>query len=237
MRRVQHLTQTSVGKKVTMAVSGLVLVGFVVVHMLGNLKVYTGEEHFNSYAVFLRTVGEPALPHGVVLWIARAVLLACVGIHIVAAAAVWQQSRNARTRRYHKQTDLSFSYASRTMRWGGVILVAFVVYHLLHLTLGVVHPDFVGAGDPRAWEGHANAYRNLVTGFRVPWVSLAYVLAMIPLGLHIYHGVWSVTQTLSFAGPRVSRWRRLFAGVVAGVVVAGNVSIPVAVLAGWVGAS
>jgi succinate dehydrogenase / fumarate reductase cytochrome b subunit len=235
MQRVQHLYQTSVGRKVTMAVSGIVLFGFVLVHMVGNLKVYTGESHFNDYAVFLRTVGEPALPHGAVLWIARIVLLACVGIHIVAAALVWWQSRNARIDDYHKQTDLSFSYASRTMRWGGVIVVVFVVYHLLHLTVGVAHPDFAGAGHPQAWEGHVNAYRNLVTGFRVPWVAAAYVLAMVPLGLHIYHGVWSATQTLSLAGPRVSMWRRPVAAAVAGVVVTGNVSIPVAVLAGWVG--
>jgi succinate dehydrogenase / fumarate reductase cytochrome b subunit len=235
MRRALHLYESSIGKKVVMALSGAVLFGFVVWHMLGNLKLFTGEQHFNDYAVFLRTVGEPALPHGALLWISRVVLLACVGVHLVAALQVWAQSRRARTTRYRQHDDLSFSYASRTMRWGGVIIVAFVVYHLLHLTVGVAHHDFVGADDPQAWGGHVNAYRNVVNGFRVPWVSAAYLLAMIPLGLHIYHGLWSATQTLSLNGRRVKQWRRPFAAAVAGGIVLGNMSIPLAVLLGWVG--
>jgi len=235
MRRALHLYESSIGKKVVMALSGSVLFGFVVVHMLGNLKLFTGERHFNDYAVFLRTVGEPALPHGTLLWITRAVLLACIGVHLVAAGQVWVQSRRARTSRYRKRDDLSFSYASRTMRWGGVIIVAFVVYHLLHLTLGVAHHDFIGADHARAWAGHVNAYRNVVSGFRVPWISAAYVLAMIPLGLHIYHGLWSATQTLALNGRRVKQWRRPFAAAVAGAIVLGNASIPLAVLLGWVG--
>jgi succinate dehydrogenase / fumarate reductase cytochrome b subunit len=227
--------QTSVGKKIAMAASGVVLLAFVVGHMLGNLKVFAGEAHFNAYAVFLRTVGEPALPHGALLWIARALLLASVVVHGVAAAQVWRQSRRARTIANVKNVDLSFSYASRTMRWGGVIIGAFVVYHVLHLTFGVAHPDFVAAGDARAWEGHVNAYRNVVAAFRVPWVAGAYAAAMVPLVLHLYHGLWSALQTLAVAGERVERWRRPAAAVVAALVGAGNVSIPIAVLFGWVG--
>jgi len=234
MRRIVQFQETSVGKKVAMACSGALLLGFVVVHMLGNLKIYTGEAHYNDYAVFLRTVGAPALPPGALLWIARLVLLAAVGLHIVAATMVWQQSRRARSTRYCKHEDLSFSYASRTMRWGGVIVLAFVVYHLLHLTLGVAHQDFAGAAHAQAWHAHPNAYRNVVTGFSVPWVSAIYLLAMVPLGLHVYHGLWSATQTLALTGRRVRRWRRPFAVAVALILVLGNVSIPVAVLLGWV---
>ena len=217
-----------------MALSGAVLFGFVVVHMLGNLKLFTGEQHFNDYAVFLRTVGEPALPHGALLWVTRVTLLACVGVHLVAALQVWAQSRRARTTRYRQHDDLSFSYASRTMRWGGVIIVAFVVYHLLHLTVGVAHHDFVGADDPQAWAGHVNAYRNVVSGFRVPWVSVAYMLAMIPLGLHVYHGLWSATQTLAVKNPKLIKWRRPAAAVLATLIMLGNMSIPLAVLGGLV---
>lgn len=235
MRRVLRLYETSVGKKAVMAVTGAVLFGFVIIHMLGNLKIYTGEAHFNEYAVFLRTVGEPAVPAGGLLWITRIVLLACVGVHFVAAVQVWLQSRRARTQGYTKNDDLSFSYASRTMRWGGAIILAFVVYHLLHLTIGVAHPNFIGAAHPQAWEHHVNAYRNVVTGFQVPWVSLAYAVAMVFLGLHIYHGVWSATQTLSLAGTKVKKWRRPFAAAVAAIVVLGNISIPLSILAGWVG--
>lgn len=228
MRRVHRLYESSVGKKVVMAATGLMLFGFVFVHMLGNLKLYTGESHFNEYAHFLRTVGEPAIPAGGLLWIARIFMLACVGVHIVAAVQVWLQSRRARAEGYVKNDDLSFSYASRTMRWGGAIILVFVVYHLMHLTIGVdkVHPDFMGP---------ANPYHNVITGFQVPWVAVFYMLAMIPLGLHIYHGVWSVTQTLSLQGERVKAWRRPFAAIVAAVIVLGNISIPLSVLAGWVG--
>ena len=251
MRRVLGLYETSVGKKVLMAATGLILFGFVVVHMLGNLKIFTGEAHFNAYAIFLRTVGEPAVPEEGLLWVFRVVLLACVGVHIVAALQVWLQSRGARSQKYRKNDDLSFSYASRTMRWGGVIILAFVVFHLLHLTFGTVHPDFAGPGNENAVRvvaaeapnpGHGggvvheytNAYHNVVTGFQNVWVALAYVVAMVFLGLHIYHGVWSVTQTLSLTGSRIKRWRRPFAAAVATVVALGNISIPLSILAGWV---
>ena len=234
MRRVLQLHETSVGKKVVMAASGIVLLAFVVVHMLGNLKVFAGEAHYNEYAVFLRTAGAPALPHGALLWFARAVLLASTAVHVIAAAQVWRQSRRARTAHNRKTVDLSFSYASRTMRWGGVILAAFVTYHVLHLTFGVSHPDFAGSGHPQSWSGHLNAYRNVVTGFRVPWVAATYVAAMLPLVLHVYHGLWSATQTLALTGERIERWRRPCAAGVAGLIGLGNVSVPVAVLLGWV---
>jgi len=222
MERLQSLPRSSVGKKILMAATGIVLVGFVVVHMAGNLKAYLGREHFNEYARFLRTVGSPALPQGSVLWIARIVLLACVGIHIWAAVSLTRTSWAARPGKYAKGNDLAFSYASSTMRWGGVILAAFVVFHLLHLTTGNVHPDF-HPDDP---------YGNLVVGFSSLPVALAYILAMAALGFHLYHGVWSGTQTLAITNARFERWRRPAALVLALVVVVGNVSFPLAVLAG-----
>ena len=217
------LTRTTVGRKVLMAASGIVLLAFVVVHMLGNLKIYQGPAKFDAYAEFLREAGHPVLGHGQLLWIARIVLFACLAVHVDAAVRLWLRNRVARDVGYTRFADLSFSRASRTMVWGGVAILAFVVYHLLHLTWGSAHPDF----DP------GSPYRNVVAGFRVWPVSLAYVAAMIPLGLHVYHGLWSTTQTLGVQEPRVLRHRRRAALLVAGAIVLGNVSIPLAVLLGW----
>ena len=224
MANALAFSRSTVGKKVMMAATGIVLVLFVVVHMIGNLKIYQGRAKFDAYAEFLREVGHPVLGHGELLWIARIVLLLCLAVHLQAAVQLYLRSRSARDTGYGKFEDLSFSYASRTMRWGGVIVLAFVAYHLLHLTLGTVHPSF----------DRTSAYANVVSGFRVWPVSAAYIAAMIPLGLHIYHGLWSTTQTLGAEGRRIRQWRRPLAAAVACVVVAGNVSIPVAVLLGWV---
>jgi len=224
MRRVQNLYQSSVGKKIVMALTGAVLFLFVLVHMLGNLKIYLGAAAFNEYAAFLREVGHPALPHGAALWIFRAGLLVAVGLHFLSAAQLYLVSKRARRTGYKLNDDLSFSYASRTMRWGGLLLLLFVVYHLLHLTLGSAHPAFE----------HGAAYENVVSGFRVWPVSAFYVLCMLPLGLHIYHGLWSATQTLALQHHTVKKWRRPLALGVAAVIVLGNISIPLAVLAGLV---
>lgn len=224
MRRVIKLTRSTVGQKVVMAVTGTLLFGFVLGHMAGNLKLYQGEAAYNAYAEHLRELGEPILGHGQALWIARLVLLAAVGAHIAAAVALTRRSRRARPDRYKQLAPLSFSYASRTMRWGGVIIAAFVVYHLLHLTLGTVHHDFE----------HGSVYRNVVSGFEVWWVSLAYIVAMVPLGLHLYHGLWSATQTLALRNPRVVAWRRPLAVAITLAIVLGNISMPVAVLVGIV---
>jgi succinate dehydrogenase / fumarate reductase cytochrome b subunit len=229
------LHESSIGKKVLMAASGTLLFGFVIGHLLGNLKIFTGELHFNEYAVFLRTAGTPALPEGGLLWLARIGLLAAVSVHLISAFTLWRRSRAARTQGYVKRHDLSFSYASRTMRWGGVIILLFVVYHLLHLTWGVAHSDFVCADHPDAFHGHANAFHNVVSGFQIWWVSAVYVLAMIPLGMHIYHGLWSATQTLAVNNDIVRRIRRPLAGAIACGVVIGNISIPLSVLMGWIG--
>lgn len=223
MRRVIGLYGTSVGKKILMALSGILLFGFVVLHMIGNLKIYQGPEKYDAYARFLRTAGSPALGENEALWIFRVVLLAAVGLHVLAAAQLTLQSWRARGTPYKVKKDLSFDYASRTMRWGGVILAAFVIYHLLHFTLGTVHPEF---GE--------SVYRNVVTGFQRWPVATFYILAMIPLALHIYHGLWSATQTLALNNPRLEPWRRPVAAGVALILAVGNISMPVAVMAGIV---
>lgn len=225
MSRLTAWYRTTVGKKIAMAVTGVLLVLYVVIHMLENLRLYQGPEHLNAYAEFLREAGAPVLGPGEFLWAARIVLLAAVVIHILAAIQLARTSRRARPVGYRNPPHDEFSYASRTMRWGGVIILLFVVYHVLHFTTGTVHPDYA-PGD---------VYRNVIVGFRQPYVSAAYMLAMVALGLHLYHGVWSMTQTLGANHPRIDRFRRPAAGVVAGAVVLGNLSFPVAVMAGWVG--
>jgi len=207
-----------------MAASGILLLGFVVMHLIGNLKVFSGPAVYDAYAEFLREIGTPALSHGEALWIMRLGLIAAVAVHLVAAVQLTLMSRAARTVRYEKPHDVSLSYASRTMRWGGVIVAGFVVYHLMHLTFGTVHPDF----EPGA------VYANVVAAFSRWPVALAYMLCMIPLGLHIYHGAWSITQTLGVDGPRVAVVRRFVAGALALGVTVGNISIPLAILAGMV---
>jgi succinate dehydrogenase cytochrome b subunit len=207
-----------------MAVSGAILIGFVIGHFLGNLKVFLGPEVFNHYAEGLRTMGEPFFARGQLLWLVRIVLLVAVGTHILLATQLTLESRRARPIRYRKYESLVFHFASRTMVWGGLTILAFVVFHLMHLTFGTVHPDFV-AGD---------AYHNFVAGFRVVPVSIAYIVAMIPLGFHLYHGTWSAFQTLGANNERYNRFRRPFALVIALLVAGGNMIFPIAVLAGIV---
>jgi succinate dehydrogenase / fumarate reductase cytochrome b subunit len=222
--RAIALWDSSVGKKILMAVSGLILYGFVIGHMIGNLKVYFGREAFNHYAEGLRTFGEPFFARGQVLWIVRAVLIAAVLIHIIAAVLLTLRSKRARKHGYKKFDGLEFSYASRAMFWGGVALIAFVVFHLLDLTFGTVNPAFV----------HGDAYHNFVSTFqRVP-VSIAYIAFMVPLGLHLYHGFWSMLKTLGANNPKYNRLRRPVAMVLSSLIVLGNISFPIAVLLGVV---
>jgi succinate dehydrogenase / fumarate reductase, cytochrome b subunit len=225
MARAFSLWGTTVGKKIAMAVSGVILIGFVVGHMVGNFKVYQGREIFNHYAEGLRMFGLPFFSTGQLLWLVRVVLLAAVLIHIVAAFQLTRRARQARAVGYRRyDNDLVFSYASRTMVWGGVIILLFVVYHLLHFTFGTAHPNFI----------HGDAYHNFVVGFSSVPVSIAYIAAMIPLGFHMYHGFWSMLQTLGANNPTYNRYRRPVAVFLAAIVVIGNISFPVAVLTGIV---
>jgi succinate dehydrogenase / fumarate reductase cytochrome b subunit len=222
---MRGLWDSSVGKKITMAVTGVILIGFVVGHMAGNLKAYLGKEAFNNYAEGLRTIGEPFLPYGVALWIVRIILIVAVVLHITAATQLTLAAKRARPIGYTKyEKDLVFSYASRTMVWGGIIILLFVIFHLMNLTFGNVHPDFI-AGD---------AYHNFVTGFENVPTSIVYILAMIPLGLHMYHGFWSMLQTLGANNPKYNHLRRPIALGLALVVTLVNISFPIAVLLGIV---
>jgi succinate dehydrogenase / fumarate reductase cytochrome b subunit len=219
---------TMVGKKVVMAVTGLVLVGFVIAHMVGNLKIFLGADAIDHYAVFLRTMGEPLFPYSVVLWMFRVVLLICVVLHIIAAVQLTRMNWAARPHGYDTQKAIATTYAARTMRWSGVILALFIVYHLLHLTAGVTgfQPgEFI----------HLSVYHNVVAGFSVWYVSLFYILAMACLCLHLDHGIWSMFQSLGWNNARTTPALHAVSRVVALVVFVGFISVPVAVLAGWLG--
>jgi succinate dehydrogenase cytochrome b subunit len=235
MNWLTELYRTHLFKKFVMAVTGLMLFGFVAGHMVGNLKLYlgtyasgphAGEYAIDVYAEGLRELGAPVLGHGQALWIARFGLLAAVLLHIWSASQLTLANYRARPVAYRKEDHLASTYASRTMRWGGVILLLFVIYHLLHLTFGAadVHPDF------RPGE----VYHNVVAGFRNPLVSAFYVAAQLALGLHLFHGLWSLFQSLGLAGPRFNQFRRQFAAAFAVVITAGNISFPVAVLTGLI---
>lgn len=208
---------STIGKKVVMAVTGIILFGFVVAHMIGNLQVYLGREAMDAYGESLR-----AIAHGAGLWAARGVLLVSVGLHIWAAISLAGVNRGARQQRYKVYQSRASTYASRTMYWSGPILALFIVYHLLHMTTGTVHPNFE----------HGKVYQNFVIGFSQPAVSAFYIAAMIALGLHMYHGVWSLMQTLGLAHPRFNTLRHTFATFIAAAVVVGNISFPVMVMAG-----
>jgi succinate dehydrogenase / fumarate reductase, cytochrome b subunit len=227
------LYRSMVGKKAVMAVTGIILFGFVLVHMVANLKLYegtyqsgeyAGRAYLDVYGEFLRRVGEPALPAYGALWIVRIVLLASVVLHIWAAWQVTRLSQQARPRDYVSRPKIHTTYASRTMRWGGVIILLFVIYHLLHFTTGTVHPDF----------REGAVYHNMITGFSVWYVSLFYIVAQVALGFHLYHGLWSLFQSLGWNHPRFNRWRSGFAHAFAWIITLGNISFPLAVLTGLV---
>ena len=210
---------STIGKKIVMAGSGTILAGFVLAHMLGNLQLYLGADALNDYSVFLHEV-----LHGAGLWIARAVLLAALGLHVWAAASLTAADRAARPVRYREFEPRESTYASRTMRWSGVLLFAFVVYHLLDLTFGTVNPSFQSG----------NVFHNVVASFRVVPVALLYVVAMLLLWLHLRHGMWSMLRTLGLGHPRYERMAQRCAAVFATIIVVGNVSFPLAVLFGFI---
>ena len=217
--------RSAMGKKAVMAVTGIVLLGFVFGHMIGNLKLYMGPGHLDEYAVGLRELGKPFLAKEQGLWLFRLGLLAAVALHIHAAVTLnLHNRRQARPVKYARNAPQASTYASRTMIWGGLIVAAFIVYHLLHLTVGSVHPDFE----------HGAVYANVVIGFQNPWVSGFYIVANLALGFHLYHGMWSLFQTLGWNGPRLNVFRQRLAAAFAVVVCAANISFPVAVLSGLV---
>ncbi|WP_345700747.1 succinate dehydrogenase cytochrome b subunit [Kitasatospora terrestris] len=217
------LWRSSVGKKAVMAVSGLLMLLYLVAHMLGNLKVFFGPRDIDGYAHWLRTLGEPVLHYGWFLWLARFVLLAAVLAHGTAAYQLSRRDRRARPQQYVHRRQRP-SYATRTMRWGGVILGLFIVWHILDLTTLTVNPA--------AEEGHP--YRNVVASFSTWYGGGIYVVAMLALGLHIRHGFWSAAQTLGANNPRRDRALKAVANATALLLTAGFLSVPVAVMTGVV---
>jgi len=224
--RVMALWHTMVGKKVVMAVTGIVLIGFVIAHMLGNLKIFSGPDEINAYSRFLREVGSPELAYGQLLWVVRIVLLICVALHITAAVQLSRMSWAARPVGYNVKRNIETTFAARVMRWGGALLVAFLVFHLLHLTAGVV-------GFRAGQFKHLAVYQNVVAAFAVWPVALFYLAAMGALCLHIYHGIWSMLQTLGWNTARNERMLKIISRAIAIVVFLGFSSVPVSVWAGW----
>jgi succinate dehydrogenase / fumarate reductase cytochrome b subunit len=216
LARSAALLNSVVGKKFVMAVTGVILAGFVLGHMIGNLQIYLGPERINAYGRFLHGNLE-------LLWPVRIVLLASVVLHVLMAWQLWMLNTfKARPVAYLKKTAIASDYAARTMVWSGPIVGAFIIYHLLHFTTGTAHPNFI--------EG--DVYHNVITGFQVPAVALFYIVANILLATHLYHGVWSLFQTLGMNHPRYTPFLKGLAKVYGIVVGLGNCSIPLAVLSG-----
>jgi succinate dehydrogenase / fumarate reductase cytochrome b subunit len=222
-RRTPKVAKTSsVAKKAVMAVSGIILVLYLIAHMVGNLKLFAGAETFNGYSEWIRRIGEPAVPGQTVLWVIRIVLLVAVVAHAWAAVSLWKQAKRARPTQYVARKAVAQSYASRTMRWGGVILALFIVYHILDLTLGVANPEGPGS----------TPYDRAIAGFSNPIVTAVYVIALLALGFHLRHGIWSATQTLGQSNRTRERTVNVFATVFAVVLTAGFLIPPLSVLVG-----
>ena len=222
---------TAVGKKYVMAITGLIGIGFVIGHMVGNLKAYLGVvEHHGSetydidiYGEFLREILVPILPRTVFLWIMRVVLIGAVVLHVHAAATLTVMNRTARPVKYQSARDYQVAnFASRTMRWTGIMVVLFLAWHLADLTWGWVNPDFE----------RGLVYRNLDASLsRIP-VAILYIVANIALGIHLFHGTWSLFQSMGWNNPKFNAWRKHAAAGVATLIVVGNVSFPIMTLAG-----
>ncbi len=214
---------TSVFKKAVMAISGIVLVLYLIAHMIGNLKAFAGEEDFNHYSEWLRTIGNPALPGATALWLIRILLLVAVFAHMWAAISLWRQAKRARPTAYVTKKAVAQTYASRTMRWGGVIIAAFIIWHLLDLTWGTVN----SAGD-------SGPYDKLVASFSNPVSTAFYAIAVILVGMHLRHGIWSATQTLGQSNRRREVTVNYAATAIATVLTLGFLLVPFSVLFGLI---
>jgi succinate dehydrogenase / fumarate reductase cytochrome b subunit len=217
-------TRSTIALKLLMAVSGLVFLLYVLLHMYGNLKAFAGHDAYNEYAHHLRTIGEPMLPESGLLWVLRAVLVLSLLAHVYAAVVLWRRAGKARTQKYRVKRNVGSSFSSRWMRWGGVTILAFVIWHLLNFTVGKVNVAGGATNDP---------YNLLVDSFGVWWLTLIYLVAMLALALHLHHGTWSAAQTLGLTSTASARRRAKTAGWVLAVVIAGGFSlVPLAVLSG-----
>jgi len=217
--RAPSFWASTVGKKIVMAVTGAILFIFVIGHLLGNLQVYEGPAKLNAYGAFLHNIGE-------ILWPVRIILLICVTLHIIATVQLALRKKRARPVGYSRKKAIASSYASRTMYWSGPIVLAFITFHLLHLTAGYIHPG--------AAYIEGDVYHNVVSGFQVWWVSVWYIFAICLLGLHLRHGLWSMFQSVGIHQPQHTAVLKKAAMVIAVLIVLGYISIPISVLLGLV---
>jgi succinate dehydrogenase / fumarate reductase cytochrome b subunit len=222
------LYRTAIGKKAVMALTGFIGYGYVILHMVGNLHIFEGPTAFNEYAEFLRTVGTPVLPYSGLLWIIRIALLVAVVLHIWSAISLTRQDLASRPQRYAEKKRIAGNYAAMTMRWGGTAIFLFVLFHLADLTFGWLNPNRAN------WQGHQAAYANVVATFSNPLVVLIYILAMAALGMHLYHGVWSMFQSLGLNNRSWTKIWRGLAVISALVLFIGFSIVPVAVTLGIV---
>lgn len=219
-------TRSTVALKLLMAVSGLVFIGYLLLHMYGNLKVFAGHDAFNEYAHHLRTFGEPMLPHEGLLWIVRVVLIVALVAHVYSAAVLAVRAQKARTTKYVVKKNKASSLSSRTMRWGGLALLLFIIWHLINFTIGKVNPTGGGTDDP---------YDLVIDNFETWWITLIYLAALFALAMHLHHGVWSALQTLGLTNSERTRARAKDAGLVLAIVIAGGFAlVPLSILFGFV---
>jgi len=225
IHRAVRFFEAPIGKKAVMAITGVILFGYVIGHLLGNLQIYSGDpEQINRYAGFLHS---PA--NLIPLWAIRCLLLAAVILHILASFQLWSLNRSARPISYTKKDDVPSSYAARTMKWSGPIVALFIIFHVLHLTVGAVLPLEDVNQNPTT----PDVYHNVVSGFQNYAVSGFYILAMILLCMHLYHGLWSMFQSMGINHPRYTPILKRGAAFVAILIAIGNISIPIAVMAGF----
>lgn len=214
-RRRTALTST-VGLKITMAVSGLAFIAFVLGHMYGNLKAFQGHDAYNAYAEHLRVLGEPLFPRTGLLWLMRVGLIAALVVHVTVAVVLWRRAARARTTQYAARLRRTSTFASRTMRWGGLTIFAFLVWHLANFSIGKVNVTGAPTNDP---------YDLLLDTFQVWWMTAIYLVAMATLALHLWHGTWSSAQTLGLTGTPRRRFAARATGAALAVVVAGGFSL------------
>ncbi|MGH3441011.1 MAG: succinate dehydrogenase cytochrome b subunit [Nitriliruptorales bacterium] len=221
-----ELYRSALGKKYVMAVTGIYLMAWITGHVIGNFKIFLSAESFDHYSEWLRVgLGVPILPETVTLWIIRILLIVAFALHIHAAYALTVINRRARPDAYESKRDyVAADFAARTMRWTGVIVGLYVLFHLADLTWGYVNPAFE----------HGEVYNNTVSSLQRWPVALFYILATLALAYHLYHGAWSLFQSLGINKPRFNHWRRIFAIAFAAFIAVGFISVPAAVWAGVV---
>jgi succinate dehydrogenase / fumarate reductase cytochrome b subunit len=222
--RGARASRSTITLKLLMAASGIIFIGFVLVHMYGNLKAFSGHDAYNEYAEHIRILGEPMLPREGALWILRAVLIVSLVVHVASAAALWKRAKRARRTQYVMKKNIASSLSSRTMRWGGLTLLLFIIWHLINFTIGKVNVSGGETNDP---------YNLLVDTFDTWWMTLIYLVAMLTLAMHLHHGVWSSAQTLGLTNNARARRNAKTLGWIVAVVIAGGFSlVPIFVLAG-----